>query len=136
MVGAVEAARHAPVVLVAEHARQVLDQRPALRDVHHLHAPADPQERDVALDRPPRERDLEVVALGDRVHRLRRALLAVEARVDVGAAREQQPVDEIEHEKDAARRWLQEAADHLQNSALARAGRTQEGNEASFLHFQ
>ena len=104
MIGAVEAARaRGGGRSCPSTARQILDQRAALRDVHHLHAAADSEERDVALDRPPRERDLEVVALGDGVHRLRRALLAVEARVDIGAAGEQQAVD-AGRARDRARR--------------------------------
>ena len=69
---------------------------PPQRDVDQLHAPADPQHRQVALDRRARERDLERVALGHRVDRLGVRLLAVGGGVDVGAAGEHQPVDQIQ----------------------------------------
>src|SRR5712671_5892631 len=39
-------------------------------------------------------------------------------------------------EKDATCGRLQEAADHLQNGGLARAGRTQQSDEAALLHLQ
>jgi len=47
-----------------EALRQVLDQAAAAGDVHDLHAAADAQERDVALERPTRQRKFEAVALG------------------------------------------------------------------------
>ncbi len=67
VLGAVEGARHAAVLLVAEQLGQVLQQRAAAGDVQQLHAAADAQQRHVALDRRPRERQLEDVALGHRV---------------------------------------------------------------------
>ena len=93
VVGVVERARRAAVVLVADGVGQVLDQRPAARDVHHLHAAADAEQRQVALERAARQRELERVALGHRPGRLRMRLGAVGGRVDVGAAGEQQAVD-------------------------------------------
>ena len=73
VVGAVEGARHAAVVLVADVVGQVLDQRPPARDVHQLHPAADAEQRDVALERAARQRDLEVVALPAGCRRWRRA---------------------------------------------------------------
>ena len=70
MVGAVEGAEHAAVLVVAEVLGQMLEQRAAAGDVDQLHAAADPEHRQVALDRRARERDLEGVALGHRVQRL------------------------------------------------------------------
>ena len=66
VVGAVERAARAPVVVVAEALGQMLVERPAERDVHQLHAAADAEHREVALDRAARERDLERVALRHR----------------------------------------------------------------------
>ena len=73
---------------------QVLHQRAAAGDVDQLHAPADAEHRQVALDRRAGQRDLERVALGHRVDGLRVRPLAVAGRVDVGAAGEHQPVDQ------------------------------------------
>ena len=97
VVGAVEGARDAAVVLVAEVVGQVLLERAAARDVHELHAAADAEQRDVALERAARQCDLERVALGPRAlgHRVR--LGAVAGGVEVGAAGEDQPVDDVEH---------------------------------------
>ena len=59
VVGAVEGADHAAVLLVAEVVGQVLDQRAAAGDVDQLHPAADPEHRQVARDRRARERDFE-----------------------------------------------------------------------------
>ncbi len=61
---------------------QVLDQRAAAGDVHQLHAAADAEQRHVTLHRLQRERDLERVA--------------VRPLPVVGAAGEDQPVDQVE----------------------------------------
>ena len=66
VVRVVEAAEDAPVVAVAEVVGQVLHERPAARHVHQLHAAADAEERQVALERPRDERELEGVALRAR----------------------------------------------------------------------
>ena len=71
MVGVVEGAQRAPVVGVADVVGQVLDQRPAERDVDQLHPAADPQHRQVALQRAQRQGDLRVVAVGAGVGGLR-----------------------------------------------------------------
>jgi hypothetical protein len=97
VVRVVERAERAPVVLVAVVVREVLVQRPAARDVHHLHAAADAEERQVTLHRPRRERQLERVALGRRARGRGVRLGAVGRRVHVGAAREQQAVEHVEH---------------------------------------
>ena len=97
VVGVVERAEPAPVVAVADVVGQVLDQRPAERDVEQLHAAADAEQRQVALDRPARERDLRRVALGPRPGRAVVRLGAVGGRVEVGAAREDQRVEVVEH---------------------------------------
>ena len=61
---------HAAVLVVAEALGQVLHERAAAGDVDQLHAAADAEHRQVALDRGARERDLEGVALGHRADRL------------------------------------------------------------------
>ena len=96
MVGAVEGPEDAAVLVVAVGVGEVLVQRPALRDVDQLHPAADPEERHVALQGPPGQRDLERVALGHRMDDLGMARRAVRGRVDVGAAREDQGVEEVE----------------------------------------
>ena len=96
VVGAVEGARDAPVLVVAVALGQVLQQRAAGGDVHDLHPAADAQQRQVALERAAGERDLEVVALGHRAAGLRVGLLPVGRGVDVGAAGEDQPVEQVE----------------------------------------
>ena len=96
VVGVVERAERAAVVLVAEVVGQVLVERAAARDVHHLHAAADAEERHVALHRPARERELERVALRHRPGGRLVRLGAVARRVHVGAAGEQQAVDQVE----------------------------------------
>src|SRR5271154_3126647 len=70
VLGPVERAEDPPVLAMAEMLGQVLAQRAAAGDVDQLHPPADPQHREVTLDRRVHERDLEDVALGYRVHRL------------------------------------------------------------------
>ena len=80
VVGAVEGARVAPVLVVAVALGQVLQQRAAGGDVHELHPAADAQQREVALQRAAGERDLEVVALGDRAAGLGVRLLPVGGR--------------------------------------------------------
>ena len=96
MVGAVERADHAAMPTVTEQLGQVLQQRAAAGDVDQLHPPADPQHRQVPLDRRAGQGDLERVALGHRVHGLRVRPLAVAAGVDVGAAGKHEPVDQLQ----------------------------------------
>src|SRR4051794_8275172 len=96
MVGAVEAPQDAPVVLVAEQLGQVLMQRPAARDVHDLHPAADAEQRQVALQRAPYEGDLERVAARVRLARQGMGQRTVGDGVDVGAAREHEPVETLE----------------------------------------
>jgi hypothetical protein len=52
-----------PAVDVVGRRRAVLVQRAAGGDVHDLHPAADAQQRDVALERPAGQRELEGVAL-------------------------------------------------------------------------
>ncbi len=83
--------------LVADDVGQVLAERPAAGDVEDLHAAADAEQRHVALDRPPRQRELEAVALGPGAPGLGVRLGAVAGRVHVGAAGEHQRVEQLEH---------------------------------------
>ncbi len=75
----------------------------AERHVQHLHAAADAEVGHAALDGDARQRDLEVVAL--RIGRLDVGLrlLAVAARVEIGAADEEQTVDAVEQDRSGAR---------------------------------
>ena len=97
VVGALEAARGAAVLLVAELVGKVLAQRAAEGDVDQLHAAADAEHRHVALDRAAGERELDAVALGHGVVGLGMGLGAVGGGVDVVAAGEDQPVEQVEH---------------------------------------
>src|SRR5690606_5170937 len=73
--------------------RQVLDEGASERDIDQLAPAADAEHREVALERRPDEGDLELVALPvDTVHLLANDA-AVERRVHVAAAGEDQSVD-------------------------------------------
>ena len=71
----------------------VLEQRAAEGDVEDLHTPADAQCRHAPVDGRPHQRDLEPVADGADVGHLGPGLLAVEDRVDVAPAGEEQAVE-------------------------------------------
>jgi hypothetical protein len=92
----VEGAQRAPVVLVPDGVGEVLDQCPAARDVHHLHAAADAEQGQVAVHRAQGERRFERVALGHEPQ--------------VGAAGQDQPVEEVEHDVGARRSRRRRAA--------------------------
>src|SRR5262245_35504381 len=79
-------------------------------------APADSQDRQVPLQGGAAKSQLEVVALPRHPAQLRMGLRAIERRVDVGAAAEEQPLDPIEQ----LRRVLGAAGgqDHGQAAAL------------------
>ena len=64
--------------------------------LQHLHPAADAQHRHVARESRVRQRQLEAVALRPRSVRLRVRLRAVAGRVDAGAAREHQAVEQVE----------------------------------------
>ncbi len=98
-----ERARHLLVRPVADRVREVLVEIPAERDVQHLRAPADREHRQVLGERGLQERQLGAVSLGDDAVRLRMRLLAVELRVEIRAAREDQPVERGERLLDPAR---------------------------------
>ena len=84
------------VAVVADVVGQMLDEVAAEGDVEHLRAPADRQHRQVALERRLEQRKLGAVALGHDPGRLGMRLLAVEPGVEIGATREDQPVDRVE----------------------------------------
>src|SRR6185437_6500566 len=96
VVGAVEGAGDTQMLVMAEVLGQMLQQGAAVGDVDQLHATADAEHRQVALDRGAHQGDFEAVALGDGVNSLRMGLLAIARRVDVGAAGEHQPVEQLE----------------------------------------
>src|SRR6266545_1245656 len=84
------------VVVVPQHVGQVLVQLPPVRHGHQLHAAADAEQRQVFGERRPHEHELGLVPL--RPHADRGvALLAVQARVDVGAAGEDDRVQAVQH---------------------------------------
>jgi hypothetical protein len=74
----------------------MLLERPAAGDVEELQPAADAEHRHVALERGAAEGDLEPVAFGVETRRHRVVLGAVERRVDVGAAAQHQPVEQVE----------------------------------------
>ena len=96
VVGAVEGAGHATVLVVAVALGEVLVQRAAERDVHHLHPAADREHGQVAIERRAQQRDLEAVALGHGADRLGVRRGAVAGRIDVGSAGEDEPVEAVE----------------------------------------
>ena len=76
--------------------RDVLDERAAGGDVQDLRAAADREQRQVAGHRPARQIDLELVAPRLGIVDRRVAILAVEHRIDVAAAGQQQAVELVE----------------------------------------
>ena len=96
MIRTLEGAENPPVVFVADRLREVLKKRAAERDIDELHAAADTEHRHVALDRAARERKLERVALGNDVDRFGVRLASVRRRVDIGASREHQAIDQLQ----------------------------------------
>src|SRR5438132_9987533 len=73
----------------------VLNQRAARGDIHHLHTQTDAQRRHSTFARDTRESEL--VVLPARIHRLDAgvALFAVNARITIVATREQNPVEAV-----------------------------------------
>ena len=97
VLGSVERARDAPVLVMTVALRQVLHERAAAGDVDQLHATTDAEHRQLSLDRSACQCHLEGVALRHGPARLGMRLPAVAARIDVGAAGEDQAVDQLEH---------------------------------------
>ena len=83
------------MLVVAVTLGQVLEQRAAERDVDQLHAPADGQHRQVARERAPQQRDLEASRSGT-VPMVSACAACVAGGIDVGAAGQHQPVDQVE----------------------------------------
>jgi hypothetical protein len=75
---------------------EVLHEGAAAGDVEQLHPAADAEHRQVAIQRRLGEGDLEPVPLDSRVLRQRIALRAVGGRVEIGAAGQQQAVQQID----------------------------------------
>ena len=96
VLGAVEGAEHATVLFVAEALGQVLHQRAAAGDVDQLHAAADAEQRHVALDRARARARSRTRRARAPCRRSRGAPAAVGGGVDVGAAGEDQAVDQLE----------------------------------------
>jgi acyl-CoA reductase-like NAD-dependent aldehyde dehydrogenase len=92
-----------PVVAVAD----VLYQGAAERDVQHLHAAAQREHRQIELDGGEAHRDVEIVVRRhDAVQGVVVGLLAVPARVDVAAARQQHTVEVLQHGEGVLRELL------------------------------
>ena len=89
-------ARHLLVLVVADELGQVLDEVAAARDVQELRAAADREHRQVAGERRLEQRELGVVASRDDPSVSGVRAPARRARVDVGAAREDEPVERVE----------------------------------------
>ena len=81
----------------ADPVRHVLLDAAAERDVQHLRAAADREHRQVAVERRLHQRQLEVVPLADHARRLGMRVLAVQLRIEIRAAGEDQPVERVEH---------------------------------------
>jgi hypothetical protein len=77
----------------ARVARDVLVERATERDVEHLNAPADREERPVLVERPLGERDLQPISRLGHLQDRRMSDFAEPRWVDVAAAREEQPVE-------------------------------------------
>ena len=88
-----------PVTIVRKavgNVREVLFQRAPQVDVQELHPTADREERQIALDGDVRQRQLQAVAKGIDVAGSGVWLLAVQGRVDVPTARQDQAGDAVE----------------------------------------
>ena len=82
---------------MADCLRHVLVEGAAAGDVEDLHPAADAEQRHVALDRAARQGQLEAVAFGPDAPGLGVRLGPVARRVDIGAAGEDQRVEQVEH---------------------------------------
>ena len=98
-----------------EIARDVLEEAPAERDVQHLKAAADREERHAAFERPVGQLDLERVTRRRDLGRRRVARLAEARGVHVTAAREEHAVDPREQRR--ARRRAELRRQHHRHTA-------------------
>src|SRR5438034_484380 len=73
----------------------MLGQRSAHRNVEYLHPTADAKQRQATIDRELGESELKFVALSDDRPQFWMTRLPVELGINVRAAREDQPVDQI-----------------------------------------
>ena len=80
-------------------ARDVLNQRAAERDVEHLHAAADREQRQTASQAPAHQRDFCASRPGSASWNAGCRVLAEERRIDVAAAGEQQAVDAVQQRR-------------------------------------
>ena len=86
-----------PVPLGAERLGKVLVQRAAPRHVHELESAADGEHRHPSLLRAAEQRELPRVAVGTRRVGERMPLRAVQLGLHVESAREDEPVESVEH---------------------------------------
>lgn len=84
------------VALVAHHVGQVLDEVTAARDVQRLRAAAHGQHRHVPCEGAAQERELGPVPLAPRRVGRRMRLGAVQRRVEIGAAGDDECVEQVE----------------------------------------
>ena len=96
VVGSLERARGAAVLLVAELVGQVLAEGPPEGHIDQLHPAADAEHRHVPLDGAHGERELRAVALGHQMVGRGMQVGSVRGGVDVVAAGEDQPVEQVE----------------------------------------
>ncbi len=96
VLGVVEGPRVGAVTLVAVKVGQMLMKRSPACDVQQLHAAADPEQRQIEVDRGVRERDLNPVANGVGSDRGRMRLRAVTGGIDVCTAGEHQAVQQFQ----------------------------------------
>src|SRR4051794_5354631 len=88
--------RRVLVLVVADEVGKMLDEVAAEADVQHLAPTADGQQWHVAFECPVQERQLGTVALLEHPVRLRVRIVTVRRRVQVGAAREHDRIEQVE----------------------------------------
>ena len=87
-----------------QHVGEVLLQVAAVHHVQELHPAADRKHRQVAVERGLHQRELRIVAVAVEADGLGVRRLAIQRGIDIGAAREDDPVERIEHLLDALHR--------------------------------
>lgn len=87
-----EAAHGGVVHVSADHVGEVLSERPTTRDVHELHATADPEYRDIARHGGPQKGAFPLVAGAIERSCFLMWILTEQSRIDVGTTRKNQTV--------------------------------------------
>jgi hypothetical protein len=91
-----ELSRRVAVLLVTDHVGEMLDERPATRDVQQLHTAADGEQGEVSRERAVGQGELEAITLRHGLTDLGMRPGAVGGRIDVGASGEDQRVQPTE----------------------------------------